>query len=557
MFKRLFISIMLALLAVMFIGNVVLAAWEYYFPIYLTDTSNATRTYHPVLLGFGGLALFESNKINADGTNTNMQIGSSDIKYMMSTTNVTAVIPTLYAKSLVTVNLYTGYTPVQTAFSIITGEDGYVGVSDNADMELGDNFSMSLSGYINTSALSTTNIFYKQDAFRTYVSGAENITAAISVPTYSWTSPTGNIDVSGNWTDNELAYDESTDNFTQEDILTASWGDFLELTHAALDADGVRYYADTDAFITDIDVDYSVNGVDWFDVYQGAYADETWETKAFAEGVVANVTEVRFRFYNADVGTQTCSLREVDFREITGYTETETTVSGVTSDVYTVTASANTTDLILDVSGSSNSVALAGAIVLDNVNDWVFAENVPYADNITLSVDGVSQLLFSPTVMLDGANIPDESMSSHNGTITWGTNSDLDISYWETISYEAYSVPSANITGGFVVPNAIIPATWFASGENVSALPFYDSFNDVALQTGIRLQTLYSLAIIGVAFGAFIAIVAFTRSALMAYIAMVILFGVGASMTIIPAWIVFVLIVIGAGIMYLYRQVAY
>ena len=142
------------------------------------------------------------------------------------------------------------------------------------------------------------------------------------------------------------------------------------------------------------------------------------------------------------------------------------------------------------------------------------------------------------------------------GTINWGSNTGITLSYGEMTSFEDWFA-TTNITGGFEMTSSPMPATWFAAGGNATALPFYDSFSEVAAQTGKPVQSYYFIAIIGLAFGAFLGIVIFTRSALLAYIAMVIVFAIGSSMTIVPGWIVFVLIISGVGIMYLYKQVAY
>lgn len=164
-------------------------------------------------------------------------------------------------------------------------------------------------------------------------------------------------------------------------------------------------------------------------------------------------------------------------------------------------------------------------------------------------------LWYEPMIMSSGSTLPDR-INTQNGTINWGSNSGVALTYGEMSSYESYEA-SSNASSGFGMTSAPMPATWFAAGENLSSLPFYESFSQVAAQTGQPVQVFYFWAVIGVAFGAFIAIVGSTRSALMAYIAMVAVFAIGSSMTIIPAWIVFVLIVIGAAIMYLYKQVSY
>ena len=179
MLRKVICSLLLGVLIIVMFSSVVFAAWEYIFPTTVTDSSNTTRTYYPVFLGYGGQALVDNGKISANGTFTNMQVGGSDIKYMMSTTNVTAVLPLLPAGGIATANLYTGYTPEQSGFPIIPGEGGYVTVSDNASMEPAANFSMSVWGYMETSFGSNKNIIYKQDAFKTYVSAISTVTATI------------------------------------------------------------------------------------------------------------------------------------------------------------------------------------------------------------------------------------------------------------------------------------------------------------------------------------------------------------------------------------------
>jgi hypothetical protein len=117
-------------------------------------------------------------------------------------------------------------------------------------------------------------------------------------------------------------------------------------------------------------------------------------------------------------------------------------------------------------------------------------------------------------------------------------------------------------TGGFEVPTSFMPSTWFAMGENVENLPGYAMIYNVVSQMDFPdntegVQTIYFIMIVGIAFAAFIGIVMFTRSVLAGFAAMIIVLGVGSSMTIIPMWIVFVVALIGTGIMYLYGKVSY
>ena len=171
--KRLFKAVLLAILVLLLTGNTVMAAWDYLFPTTLVDTSNTTRAYYPVILGYGGQTLIDSTKISADGLDTNMQIGSADIKYMMATGNVTVVLPSLPIRGVVTASLYTGYTPLQTGFPIIPGDGGYVTVLDDASIEPSDNFTIEIKGWINTDNGTDKNLAFKKDALRGCVS--ENV----------------------------------------------------------------------------------------------------------------------------------------------------------------------------------------------------------------------------------------------------------------------------------------------------------------------------------------------------------------------------------------------
>lgn len=198
--------------------------------------------------------------------------------------------------------------------------------------------------------------------------------------------------------------------------------------------------------------------------------------------------------------------------------------------------------------------------VPDNGNNIVWGKNncLPYIGEITIDVAGVSILQYKPNVMLTGATLPDRDVTggSEDGIISWGTNTYVTITYGAMVSY-ASTVASSNITGGFTMPAASMPSTWFAAGEHLTTLPFYDYINSMATSAGIPTLTIYILIIIGLAFLAFFAVVMYTKSAFMAVLAMCVVLFIGSSQTIVPMWIPFVIMVVDFGIMYLYRQIAY
>lgn len=180
MLKR---AILLGLIAILMISTIVYASWEYKFHITLTDTSGTGRAYYPVNLGFGAQTLVDGGKIDANGLDTNMQIGASTIAYMLADDRVLAVLPSLPANESKVVDLYTGYAPVQTSFQIIEGYNGYITTLDAAALELGDDFTIIVDGYVNTAVGASKNIVIKPNgagyAFKLYVSAASEITASI------------------------------------------------------------------------------------------------------------------------------------------------------------------------------------------------------------------------------------------------------------------------------------------------------------------------------------------------------------------------------------------
>lgn len=63
---------------------------------------------------------------------------------------------------------------------IITGYDGYVTYPDDATVEDGDDFEHENSAYVDTDSGADKNLFYKENAIRTYISGDTDITSEIS-----------------------------------------------------------------------------------------------------------------------------------------------------------------------------------------------------------------------------------------------------------------------------------------------------------------------------------------------------------------------------------------
>lgn len=207
-FKK-FIVVISVIFVVLLSGLVVYAqTWEYKFPIAIQDTFGTARTYYPVLFDFGGQSLVDSGKIAASGLDTNMQIGGSDIKYMVSTANITAVLPSLPSGGVVTTDLYTGYAPPQTTFPVIVGSSGNVTIPDRVAIRLGDDFAVVQKGWLVATAGTDKDLAIKEDAFDFSLSAAGTVTAtvdptgaAVSVSKAGLTSGEYEFVVSANVTD--------------------------------------------------------------------------------------------------------------------------------------------------------------------------------------------------------------------------------------------------------------------------------------------------------------------------------------------------------------------
>lgn len=639
---RQFIPFAMVALIVVLCSTVVYAAtWRYAFPTVVIDTSGTDRVYYPVLLGYGGQTLIDAGYIDANGLDTNMQISTTDIKYMMSTTNVATVIPNLPSGGTSTASLYTDYAPVQTNFPIIVGDGGYVTIADDADLELADDFEIEWKGYVNTDAGVDKNLLFKEVAFRTYIQAEDAIRAAmIDPPAYPVIAATnGGNDVINqlNHTVNLPAGINAGDllvvYFVSDGVPLSTWpaGWFFivgganapnvicEIYYRIADGtEGASIIVSTDANQMTAHTSHRITG--YGGIPEDSATDEGADNSPDPPNLApswGSTTTLWIAASAYDVGTRTVNAYPANFinnnrndrsnnaegvgvgiatRNLTAAAEnpgvftlsaaephlawtiavqpavvesTEATVTGITSGERIVTAEADAVNLTLSVTdydsvhlgNSPQSTALLGDTVPDNANDWVLDETnvMPYMEYYkhTTAVGGVSlKAHYEPDTMLVGTLLVDEAGGDEDGTIVWGTNTSVTIVYREMLSYEGAEVTSAEVDE-YEMPTASLPTTWFARGENVANLPFYDSFLASSAQTGIPVVTMYFWWIIGLAFGVALFLMMFTRSALLGVIGLTVVLFIGSSMTIVPMWIPFVVLIIDILIMYLYRQVSY
>ncbi len=182
---------------------------------------------------------------------------------------------------------------------------------------------------------------------------------------------------------------------------------------------------------------------------------------------------------------------------------------------------------------------------------------------ITDFIDASDELAF--TALTDTVDVGDtyrvefgiliDRIGAEDGIITWGIIDD-DI----TIAYGESSSGGDDLTASvdwWDMPEAGLSSTWYANGENVASLPGYDNFNEIATQMGMPTFIFYFWFIIGLAFGVFLLLAMFTRSALLGVVGFNVVLFIGSSMTVVAMWLPFAILVTQIGILYLYKQVSY
>lgn len=564
-------ALVIALLLTLCVVTVVYGAWSFLFTVYVTDTSGSARTYEPVNLGFSGNQLISSGKLSTHGLDTYM-VG---LKYMISTTNITAVVPSLPDNGKATLYLYTGYSPNATGFSIIPGKNGYVTISDHADTELSDNGSVEYDGYFKTSESASHAI---KDGAWSIQTGSGNITfniesgiaSSITQLNQDASTPIAHdgatifrqyagvrIDDFQGTVDNVTFLLKRTGNPTNSLYVRVMNAD----THALIGTMGsiaCASISNSDAteysFSTQVEVS-STTDIHIVAYIAGADTDGSNYVSIYYDGTANPITYMDMTTENNGVWTDV-STHEQYIRLSTDTVPQLSVTYATASGDYDIKATANSTHLLLyEGAVLKDSEALGGVSVSNTTSNIIL--NPVYCDLFKVSVGGTLEAWLQPNTMIQATNIPDRQSATHNGTITWGTNVSANVTYGAMAGSDTTSAVSANATGGFDMPEASIPSTWFADCGGATDLPFYSMVLNASTGSGVPVCTIYFIIILGVSFMACLLVVLGTKSAFMGVLAMIVVLFIGSSMTIVPMWIPFSLIIVDIGILFLYRQVAY
>lgn len=237
--------------------------------------------------------------------------------------------------------------------------------------------------------------------------------------------------------------------------------------------------------------------------------------------------------------------------EGTGGTITDSSGNGNTGTLQGATWGSYAMRLYVDGAVKDTGQALA---VPNTSANWTFMLNnvLSYADNTTIEVGGKRELWIEPVEMITSTTLPDRATSvANDGTIVWGTNDQVLISFGVVTSYEStVSTASVNETG-FELPRVGIPDNWWGMSFNGTGLPFYPTFLDTSTEIGMPLQTLYVILLFGVGVGLALITIMATRSTIVGVAFFSIVMAYGANATIVPWWILFSYLVMVTGIIFL------
>lgn len=593
--KKLLIGASLGLLIILIITQIAHAVtWTFSFPVTVTDTSNVTRTYYPVILNATGQQYINAGYINANGLNTNMQIGSTSIPYMLSTTKVLTVVPTLSGGGRAVTTFYTGYSPQQTSFPIITGDGGYVTTNYTAAINLGKNYSVPMGVYLSGTG------FILNDSHGlnvSYNATSGNVTTFIKKDTQTSTSDgyaiKSNVAYNPAWTavnadsvDAALTLPVGQRVPANFDIYRSYL--YFNTTNVSgnITSATLYLYLNTDLSTTDFDVviqkgsagsphDPLVVGDYDKTLYSGNYG--SFNTAGLAAGYNAipitdtsfinagSTTNFTLRSSNDIAGVAPAGNEYVIFESADAVstrqpllyiTFTINNVSGVTTGYHIITPQADSVHAwtTVDSSSSINMTAIDTSDINAPLGARSFGSNATsYFNYIKILVGGVEKVWYQPNSIIIGTSLPDRD-GTKNGDITYGSNQNITLHAGTMVSSNSTSSTGSNATVGFTMPTVSLPNNWFGGGSTVT-LPFYDEFSAVSSSSGVSTQMIYFIIAIAFAFLAMLLVMRFTRSNLLGIIVFNSILFMGTSNNVVPMWVAFSSTLVQFGILYLSRQV--
>lgn len=562
-----------SLILIMFPMSLGAATYTQYVGITIANNNASGFAYMPVILNINNSQLASYGYISASGLNTNFAEGGTNSIYSLTTSKAVIVIPVLSASQQRTYQYQLGYSPAQSDYPFSSGYGGNVTIADAAALELGSNFEINVSGYFDASK--TGDIVSKTSAFALVSDGVGNITATIPSSSIEQISQTQNNQAVGlvagaSWKSQTFLssgytidsvillikrtgspgtmtvgiYATSAGKPTGASLSTGSINASVISTGAAwvtIDMTNISLNAATAyAIVASCPTGDGSNKVDW------AWKD----TNVYTSGTYVQ---------SADSGVNWTVFNDYDFAfKVNSYIPSAIVTSSATSGEHNIKVTADTTNLKLYIDTvEEDSVALAGASVPDNANNWVLCNNnvMPYIDYYKHTVSGTLKAWYQPVTLIIPTALADRSGNGNSGVINFGTNHpSITVTIGGITPSTSYEASSGTGEGE---PADVVYSPGVSGFENTSAtgsnLPYYAIFDRAASSMGISTLSVYGMMVLFISLVVFVAVSISTSSQMMGLIGAGMVTGIGAA-AIIGIWVVFIVAVGGGMLLYVYRR---
>ena len=433
---------LLFLVAILLMATPVLA-YLYQAPITITETNGTAYNMLPWMVRVNNQFMADNGFMEADALDTRVQTLSGLNKPHLVTPIRTLSSTAVPADSQTNLYFVTGESDLA-SLDIIAGYDGYIRILDAAAIELGNDFEIEQEGYIDTSVGADKNLIYKEDAFRTYVSAAEEISSVVPDTVNPASTPGGTkACIYGDNANYNTARTQAVgtglianpsigQRLGFEVYRGYVWFDTSPIPDGATITSATLHFRGSgDTSVTDFDIiiqsgmparpadtlttaDYDMT------FYSGNYGEMNTADYVIGDNPI-ELTAGGLAIINKTGLTKFClrSGEDIDNSQPAGdewvqgttantsltvlFEAVTVTATGVSSGEHKVRVTADTTDLKIYIDDvEEDSSALGGASVPDNANDYLVGENncIPYMETMTIDVASVEKLEYLPADMV-------------------------------------------------------------------------------------------------------------------------------------------------------------
>jgi hypothetical protein len=524
MIKNILRGTVLALILLVLVGGTVFAAYSYYANIQVLESDGNSYTYLPVIADVDNDYLSDNNYISLTGLDTRVLAGSTELKHLVADDKTLFVAPTVGANSTGNYKYTLNNTSDLDSFPVIVGYDGYITIPSEIsdDMQLGDDFEIEFGGYVDTSSGNEKNTIHKPYAFRAYVSsdeeykvtildtGAATDTNLVPNAEGAYANITSVTGASTHWEavddppatpDDNTSYVSTASSTQLKDAYNVEDGgiaDYLTINSvtvyfrikatgsAPAQAYGQPYLRLGGVETTGTEVGGNIDVWTTYNETLARPGGGSWETSDIDNLQVA----IGIKAGGGDTAYLTQAYVVVNYTP-----ESEVvvaTLTGVSSDDYTVKAYADTSYLMLSLDGDTSwdgthsaRTALGGASVPDNANDIVINQNnvMPYFDYLKWTVSDTLIAWYQPISMIVGTTLDDREgtdagetgTAEEDGVITWGANpAGVDAVIGSLVSSSQPEIaPATEDEAVDVLPGGEIPAGGTVDTATLEDNPMY------------------------------------------------------------------------------------